>query len=274
MQFRPLAALALSLALLGPAAPAAWSQSEPTIDQIYQAADSGQLQQADAMIGQVLRNHPNSAKAHYVKAELAARQSNAAVARAELATAERLAPGLPFARPEAVQALREEVNGRPGPAAAARADARQLGGTAAAGSRTGFSWGLAALLLAVVAGLVAWVRRRAQAPRWPHGEPAPAPTAPEGMPAGYGTVPGGLGSTLGRGLATGLAVGAGAVAAQEIGRRLLDHGDSRAVSSGAAADVEPGLLDPSINADMGGQDFGIDDAGSWDDAGGGGDWGS
>jgi hypothetical protein len=287
MHIRPFAVLALAFALLAPRAPAAWSQAEPTVEQIYQAASNGQLREADAMIDQVLRNHPNSARAHYVKAELAARESNAAVAREELATAERLAPGLPFARPEAVQALREEVNGRARPGTAGRTDARPAASPALPHHPAHqFSWGLAALIAAIAIGLFALLRRRRSTTQPGSGmhaarpsgmfQPRPGSVAP-GMPAagyGEGNVPGGgMGSTLGRGLATGLAVGAGAVAAQEIGRRMFGHDASPIVSSGAPADVEPGLLDPSVNADMGGRDFGIEDPGSWDDAGSG-DWGT
>ena len=242
MHIRPFAILALAFALLAPVAPAAWSQAEPTVEQIYQTASNGQLREADAMIDQVLRNHPNSAKAHYVKAELAARASNAAVAREELATAERLAPGLPFARPEAVQALREEVNGRARPGTPGRSDASQAATPALPHHPAHqFSWGLAALIAAVANGLFALLRRRSSPasqrgsgmhtrPAGPFFQPGPFQRGPggaaPGMPAagyGDGNVPGGMGSTLGRGLATGLAVGAGAVAAQEIGRRVFGH---------------------------------------------------
>ncbi|HTT39312.1 MAG TPA: tetratricopeptide repeat protein, partial [Burkholderiales bacterium] len=62
-------ALAASLTLTGGYAVAA----EPTIHQVYQAADAGNYREAQAMMDQVLRDHPNSAKAHFVEAELLAR---------------------------------------------------------------------------------------------------------------------------------------------------------------------------------------------------------
>jgi len=99
---------------------------------------------------------------------------------------------------------------------------------------------------------------------------------PYGQP---GAAPSSMGSTLGRGLATGLAIGAGAVAAEEIGRRMFDHRGNPiapdAAPGGHAAANNFGLSDPSSidNPDMGGQDFGVNDAGSWDDAGGGADIG-
>jgi len=57
------------------------------MSQIYDAAASGHLDQAQQMITQVLADHPNSAKAHYVQAELYAKEGKISLARAELATA-------------------------------------------------------------------------------------------------------------------------------------------------------------------------------------------
>jgi hypothetical protein len=41
--------------------------------QIYEAATTGHLEQAQEMITQVLTNHPKSAKAHRVRAEVYAK---------------------------------------------------------------------------------------------------------------------------------------------------------------------------------------------------------
>lgn len=87
----------------------AFAQAEPTLSQIYSAAHSGQLDQAQVMIQQVLIAHPNSSKAHFVQAELFTRQGKANRATEALATAEKLAPGLPFAKPEAAQNLRAQI---------------------------------------------------------------------------------------------------------------------------------------------------------------------
>jgi thioredoxin-like negative regulator of GroEL len=74
-----------SLLLVGGNAVAA----DPTLHQIYQAAEAGNYREAQSMVDQVLRNHPNSAKAHFVEAELLATQSRLLDARAEPAIAER-----------------------------------------------------------------------------------------------------------------------------------------------------------------------------------------
>ena len=91
----------------------AMAQAEPTLKQIYDAAQAGRLEQAQTMIQQVLVLHPKSAKAHFVQAELAARQGQIGRAREALAEAEKLAPGLPFAKPEAVQSLRAALVAQP-----------------------------------------------------------------------------------------------------------------------------------------------------------------
>ena len=47
--------------------------ADPSLNQVYQAAQSGNLGGALGMMDQVLRDHPNSAKAHFVEAELLAK---------------------------------------------------------------------------------------------------------------------------------------------------------------------------------------------------------
>ena len=77
----------------------------PTIHDISDVARAGDLKHAEQMIDEVIAAHPNSAKAHYVAAELAAKAGSSARAREELAKAERFAPGLPFANASAVAEL-------------------------------------------------------------------------------------------------------------------------------------------------------------------------
>lgn len=75
----------------------------------------------------------------------------------------------------------------------------------------------------------------------------------------------GMGGRVAGGLATGLAVGAGMMAAQAIGKTLTgndERGGEQLDASGNAGTPLPG------NSDLGGQDFGITDNSSWDDGGG------
>src|ERR1700693_5264057 len=92
----------------------AFADADPTMDQIYTAAAGGHLDQAQQMITQVLADHPTSAKAHYVQAELYAKEGKTALARSELGTAEQLKPGLPFASPRSVQELKAQLGLRVG----------------------------------------------------------------------------------------------------------------------------------------------------------------
>jgi hypothetical protein len=267
------------------------------MDQVYAAAKSGQLDKAQTMIQQVLIGHPNSAKAHYVQAEIAARQGQLPRAREALATAEKLAPGLPFAKAESVQALRTQLGGGAS-AAPAAATAAPLDETAPAANS--LPWGLILLFGGAGIALLIFLVNRASRPRpsvfgnampaantglngpQTFGGQAPAPYGPQGgMPYGqqqYGQPHGpqngqqyapnqgpGMGGRIMGGVATGLAVGAGFMAAEAIGRNLMGGEEGKEAN---AAAPESHYAPPDANADMGGQDFGIQDSGSWDSGGG------
>ena len=246
--------------------------ADPTVDQIYAAAQGGHLDQAQQMMTQVLADHPNSGQAHYVQAELYAREGKTALARSELGTAEQLKPGLPFANPRSVQELKAQLGGSP------------RGAVSPAMLRTApaaphFPWGTV-LILAAAAGLLWMVfRRRRNYPQYPAAGSAMGGAPGTYGPGGYGPAPmgGGMGSGIVGGLASGLAVGAGVVAGEEIAHHFLDGGRGGGVIPAA----EAGESGPA-NGDMGGSDFGVNDPGAgWDDSGfggggdsggGGGDW--
>lgn len=279
------------------------AQAEPTLNQVYATAQAGQLDQAQLMIQQVLIGHPKSAKAHFVRAELYARQGDLAHARASLATAETLSPGLAFAKPEAVQAVRAQLMTKSLPPSgsglsADRAIAHAPSSAVAAAPLpsplpASSSWGLPLVLAGgvVVAGYFIF-RRRAPAPapqtagfgassglNGPQafgmggGTGVMQPQYPQagGYPPAAGT---GLGGRIMGGVATGLAVGAGVMAAEAIGRNLMGDRHAAAGQPDRAAGNDFQSL-TNGNPDMGGADFGINDTGSWDDGGGvdaGGDW--
>ena len=58
--------------------------AEPTLNQVYEAVHAGRLNQAHGMMTEVLRDHPNSAKAHYVEAEILAKEGRYGEAQGEL----------------------------------------------------------------------------------------------------------------------------------------------------------------------------------------------
>jgi hypothetical protein len=270
--------LAMSL-MFGTVAMAA----DATPDQVYQAAQAGNYRAARQMMDQILRDHPDSAKAHFVEAELLGKQGRLRQARQELDTALRLDPAQHFARPGAVDGLRTLI------ASGSASHAR--------GTFSGIPWGLilaVAGLLAIVS-LIMRARRRAayaagaNAPYGSYGSYGPygrglsraaqpsyggGPQGGYGYPGGVGPMGGGLGSGIMGGLATGAAVGAGVVAGEALMNRVLNGGPSNA--SGSAGNVVDQNAAPDAGAanqaetnyDMGGNDFGLRDAGSWDDGSG------
>jgi hypothetical protein len=98
-----------------------------------------------------------------------------------------------------------------------------------------------------------------------NGAPMPAGYYPPQQAAGTG-----LGGRIMGGVATGLAVGAGVMAAEAIGRNLMGNHSASAAPPNAQNDYQP----LNSNPDMGGANFGVNDSSSWDDGGGagGGDW--
>jgi hypothetical protein len=243
----------------------AFADADPSVDQIYAAASSGHLDQAQQMITQVLADHPTSGRAHYVQAELYAREGKAALARSELAAAEQLKPGLPFARPRAVEELKAQIGLRTG------AISPTVIRSEPAAPR--FPWGLLLIFAAAIGILWMVFRRRNTYVQYPAGM-GPGAGAPGYGPGGYGPAPmggSGIGSGIAGGLASGLAVGAGVVAGEELAHHFLDGGRS---SGGVIPPADAGDAGLS-NSDMGGSDFGMSDpGGGWDDSGGGGggDW--
>ena len=265
------ATLATALSFGGLAASVAFADSDPTMDQIYAAAAGGHLDQAQQMITQVLADHPTSARAHFVQAELYAKEGKTALARSELGTAEQLKPGLPFENPRAVQELQAQLGLKVayGPTAGTT-------GIRTIPATPRFPWGTV-LILAVVVGVLLMLFRRRNPVQYPAAGPGMSGAPGTYGPGGYGPGPmggGGIGSGIAGGLASGLAVGAGVVAGEELAHHFLDGGRG----GGAIAPAEAGESGPS-NSDMGGSDFGANDPGSgWDDGGGsdggggGGDW--
>lgn len=263
----------------------AMAQSEPTMNEIYATAQAGKLDEAQKMITHVLVAHPNSAKAHFVQSELFARQGNLGKARNALSAAEKLAPGLPFAKPEAVQALRSQLAAKSAPIVTGDSTPRNFAPAAPPSTPT---WVLPLLLAGgvIVAGYFIFRRRAPAQPAQPVQQPVYANQGGLNGPQTFGAGPtmqppaaqppgSGLGGRIMGGVATGLAVGAGVMAAEAIGRNLMgNHNQSSLpLENRSNNDYQPS----TTNTDMGGQNFGINDTGSWDDGGsadvgGGNDW--
>lgn len=230
--------------------------AEPTLDQVYTAARTGHLAEARTMMSEVIQAHPNSAKAHFVNAEILAHSGDANTAKSELAIAEKLEPGLPFANARSVNELKQQLS-MPGPIQSQRS--------------SGTSWGTILLIGVIALFVIIWMVRRMtqQNPVVVTQNPAGGGYYPNGMPMGGGQPPmypsggSGMGSGLMGSLATGAALGAGLVAGEALAHRLVDGG------SGSNQVVNDGFTgSSSVNNDMGGQDFGVSNSGSWDDSSG------
>jgi uncharacterized protein len=258
---------------------------EPSLHQIYQAAEAGKLNEAQTMMQEVLKAHPKSGKAHFVEAELLARQGQLQNAKAELATAELLAPGLPFAKPDAVKNLKGLV-GASSNLQPAKVQHIQVAQPAHDSS---FPWGTLFIglgLAAFIAFAVRFMSQRSAIPTAtgnPSGGFGPVNSAsPIGSPmqpygaGGVGSVgaaPGvGLGSRVMGGLATGAAVGAGVVAGEALMHRFMDghRAESNSDQRFSSFDSIPNMPSTPLDS-MGGNDFGISDSSSWDDVGDSGD---
>jgi hypothetical protein len=255
------------------------------------AAEAGKFDEAQAMMDKVLRDHPNSAKAHFVEAELLAKQGRLSNAEAELNTAQRLAPGLPFAKPASVQNLQARIaashNAAPVRNAYTPVQAQRIQQVQPASS--GMPWGLiivALILIGFIAFAVRFMGRRnsnttVYAPNGGGGvggygggySPGMQTYGPGVGPMGpTGGVGGGIGSGIVGGLATGAALGAGMVAGEALMHHFTDGNRSETTYVPPPQPQQPYIPDDN----MGGNDFGVSDSGSWEDGGGGGggsdDW--
>ncbi|MGJ7611351.1 MULTISPECIES: hypothetical protein [unclassified Variovorax] len=289
--------LAFGMPSLAQAKADAPASNEPTIQQVYEAANGGRMADADTMIAKVLKDHPNSAKAHFVQAELLAAQGKLEGARTALAKAKALSPDLAFAKPEAVSRLTDKLD-KPA-ATPPRAEPARVSTPASVPQQTegktgSTPWLPIALVALLAVGYLAFRRRvappAAQAPSYspPYGTAPSAAAAPNGY-ASYGS--GGNwtpaappaaapGMGLGGALATGAAVGIGAVVAQEAVRHWMhdrsdttDRNDTSRVANNSSdsGNTEMGRsLWPSSSPQeperIADNDFGITDTSSWDDA--------
>ena len=260
------ALLLLSLCFTAPT----FAEEDATMHQVYLAAESGKFNEAQSMMDKVLRDHPNSAKAHFVEAELLAKQGLLSNADAELKTAEQLQPGLPFAKPEAVQKLKSRI-------ASASHGMIQPNIAGQNMSATIKNWMLPVLLFLVMGLIILLIvfmsRRNAKViPSNSYAGNAPGSNMPPVGASGTGSVmgqqtTGGMGSGIMGNLATGAALGAGVVAGEALMHHFIDGDRNNAISEPPLNDTSPWnrSSNTSETDDMGGTDFGIEDTSSWDD---------
>jgi hypothetical protein len=262
--FMQLVALSLAISFATPA----FSVEDASIHQIYLTAEAGKFNEAQSMMDKVLHDHPNSAKAHFVEAELLAKQGRVTGAQDELNIAERLQPGLSFAKPQALEKLKGQIASNHPVSQSAISQNNQP-------ANNGMPWGMIFLMVCLIAFIylaAKWMTRRNPTIMPANYNPNNVNVNPQqyGNAASpiMGQTGGGLGSAILGGLATGAAVGAGMVA----GEALMHHfTDGELSHNGLISEAQAN--DGVVNHDdMGGSDFGIADNSSWDDNSGGDDW--
>ncbi len=233
----------------------------PTEQQVQEAISQKNYTQAESMMAEVVGDKPNSAKAHYVYAELLAHNGNFDRASTEAAKARQLDPNIAFTDPAKFKSFedllrREQSNG------SARSRAVPTGGSvnssapmtaSSGGGIPGWVW----LLGLVVVGMFIW--RGFQRSR------AMAGASMTGGQPGYGSGPGYGGPGAPMGGAPYGGYGPGGVPVQQPGRGML--GTIGAVGAGVAGGV---LLDEMLHRNNGGSGGGgfIPDAGAATDSAG------
>lgn len=172
-------------ALLAATAAPVWAAA-PSVDQVEQALRQGDYARAETMLGQVVAEHPSSARAHYLYAQVLDRDGRLAQARDEIGKARELDPALRFTDParfrqveakilaDAGAARSDKASRAPSPAApsgsAQNPFSKEGGGALATantevraparrGSGAGLWLGLA-VILALVAAVAAWSVKR------------------------------------------------------------------------------------------------------------------
>jgi hypothetical protein len=241
--------LVFALALVLQPMSRAYAQAQATPQQLQSMIAAGQEQAALKQLNNVLQTHPNSGVAWYLVAEAQDASGNESAASSALAKADQLAPGLPFANPQKVTALREHI------AATPAMHHEQHGGISP------FIIIIALALLFI--GLRTFFRRRPMPGMFyqsrfrggPMDAPPGGPYGPGGGSYGpgvgpsYGAGPGGLGSSI----LTGLAAGAGFAA----GERIVDNLMGRPNDAGM---INPAFGDTPVQ----GRDDGLTGSPDWD----------
>ena len=224
--------------------------------QIQGQIANGQAQAALAELQPVLQAHPDSAVAWYLSAEAQDASGNETAAAAALANAQHYAPGLPFARPDAVAALQSRIAG------------------ASAGGPVVHRSGISPVLVGVIGMVILFLALRMFfRPRrflTPSGYPAGYGPAPGAYPYGPNAGPGGLGGMgggLGGALLGGLAAGAGFAAGERViddvfGRNNGNIQQDPNFGNGGIAD--DGLIgNPGWDDGSNGQDNNFDPGNNW-----------
>lgn len=269
----------------------------PTVDQVQAAAQRGDYAEAEKLMREVVAAKPDSARAHYVLAEILAHGRQFDEAAEHTRRARSLDPAIKFTDPTKFTAFEQLLQREQ--AAAARpvvppnaspvAPPQRQPAHAQAAADEGLGvpvWLLAIVAVAFIAVVASWMRRRTAV------QPQPALAGAGGSygMGGYGAgMPAPGATTGGPGmLGVGLAA-AGGVAAGMLAERMLhgghdergtaprEPGDTGDTAGGAAGGLIPGSFDggsaDGLAQDLVRRDIDFGSGGSNWDAGGGADFG-
>lgn len=257
---RILAGIALVLA-------ATMALALPAPTDIAAAVNSGHLAQAEAMLQEVIKEKPGSAKAHYELGQVLARQGRNSEAKQELLEAQRLAPSLKFTGdPQHFKDLLGKVSAAPA-APLARVAAATAQPAVNAAPAPAFPWIYLILGGGAILALWMFMRRSAAAPAM---MPAGASSA-GGATAGGATAGGGFGAgagaysppqTAGSGMGGAVLGGiAGLAAGYGLAKVLESGADSHRGQSSADGS---GFIPIDDNASAGNDVFDAGAGDSWD----------
>lgn len=248
----------------------------PTLEDVEHAVHRNDYVSAESMTREVVNAQPNSAKPHYILAEILAHEGKLNEARTQAAQAKQLDPAIKFTSPESFARFEAELNGgRKPPLRAASAPPPHKAESSSDGGSSSL-W--IVLLVGGAIAFFAFRRRSAPPPYGGYGNPnSPMPGQPgyTNYPPGYPPPGSGTGHTV--------AAGLGGLAAGMLAEHLIEGAmDRRHDANGNPLYVPPGedtsnqsLEDRPIdfgNSNDWGGDSGGGDAGGGFDSGSGGDW--
>lgn len=250
----------------------------PAPKEIEAAVQAGQLQKAETLLHEVIREKPGSAKAHYELGQVLAREGRNGEARQELLNAQRLDPALKFASdPQKFHDLLARI---PSATAAPVAQHAQpmvpVAALPTAGG--GFPWGYLALAGVFIAGVAFFMRRQAPAPAAPAGYAGGA-ASPYSTPANgvgaqtYGNPSYGAPPSAGSGIGGAVLGGLAGMAAGYGLAKVLEGGHQGQAAAATGNTLDNGYIPIETPPDYGSFDAGSG-GDSWDggDAGGSDDW--
>ena len=224
--------------------------AQPTVKEIYQTAQTDK-QQALTMINEVIRSHPNSARAYYIQSELLLQSGKKSEARASFLKSQQLDPNFTYAKPESVTRLRDALGIKKSNSTGLSVNNDQL-----------ILWGCGIMLVILIA-IMFMRRKKPPVPDYVSSyNLQPRPITPFNQnpatqpAAGQSAAPAAGGSGLMGSLAQGAAMGVGVAAGATLANHLLNGNKSSAAPVDSAPSVPTYIPDSNFGMRDSGSDWG------------------